>query len=168
MLYAWKRKICLCVFFRTCYFSDIPLKKMLKTFLVCHSILWYEKRPLDHFCISFSLVQACAVRWSEFFPFFINVFSWSQVCAVSFPAVNVRHKVSTRNVVSTSIYEELDLVTLKHSYWFLFLFNKTYFHKRWKGDGVKFFSNGENSSWLTHQCWYWDGSMKQNMLLVWH
>lgn len=79
----------------------------------------------------------CQVVWI-FPPFFINIFSWSQICAVSFPAVNVRHEVSTGKVASTSIYEELNLVTLKHGYWFLFLFNKTYFHKRWKGDGGKF------------------------------
>lgn len=98
--------------------------------------------------------------------FFPLLYWYIQICAVSFPAVNVRHKISTRKAASTSIYEELDLLTLKHSYWFLFLFNKTYFHKRWKGDGAKFFSNGENGSWLTHQYWYWDGSVQQNMLYI--
>lgn len=107
----------------------------------------------------------CQVVWI-FFSIFIDIFSWSQICAVSFSAVDVRHKVSTRKIASTSIYEEFNLITLKQSYWSLFLFNKTYFHKRWKGDRAKFFSNGEKSSWLTHQYWYWDGSIKQNMLYI--
>lgn len=141
-------------------------KKYWKSFLLCHSVLWYEKWPLDRFCISFSLIQACAVMWSEFFSPSLLMHSADLRSVQSFPALNIRHKVSTRKVASTSIYEELDLVTLKHSYWFLFLFNKTYFHKRWKGDGAKIFSNGENSSWLTHQYWYWNGSVKQNMLCI--
>lgn len=129
------KNLALWVFQNILFFRYSFEKIYWKTFLVCHLIFWYEKMPLDHFCISFSLIQACAARWSEFFfSIFIDIFSWSQICAVSFSAVDARHKVSTRKIASTSIYEEFHLITLKQSYWSLFLFNKTYFHKRWKGE----------------------------------